>query len=59
MLRRGEIEEYIGLGHRSKGEYMKAASQLRSGERQVLHKDEFEALWAALQNGITDTEQGL
>ena len=56
VLRQGEIEEYISLGRRSKGEYMKAARQLRSGERQVLHKAEFAELWAALDG--RPSEQG-
>ena len=55
VLRQGELEEYVGLGHLSKGEYMKAPSQLRSGGRDVLHKAEFEDLWSELERGMAAT----
>lgn len=55
VLRQGELEEYVGLGHRGKGDYMRVAGQLRSGERGVLHKDEFEELWSQVEKDMGGT----
>lgn len=53
VLGQGELEEYVGLGHRSKGEYMKASSQLRAGEREVAHRAEFEEIWLELEREMS------
>lgn len=48
VLRYGEIEDYVGLGHRSKGHYIEAADQIRSGNRAIRNQADFERILDAL-----------
>ncbi len=48
VLRHGEIEDYIGLGHGSKGQYLKAANEIRAGTRAINHEQDFVRLLDAL-----------
>jgi hypothetical protein len=49
VLRCGEIESYFGMGEQGKGQYMKAATDVLSGERHVDPTDEFERLFNDLE----------
>jgi energy-coupling factor transporter ATP-binding protein EcfA2 len=49
VLRRGEMEQYVGLGRRSKGEYLKAAAQVRDGTRAVKDVSDFAPLFDDIQ----------
>jgi hypothetical protein len=49
VLRHGEIEDYVGLGQNAKGQYLKAANEVRSGIKDVQHPEDFERLLDTLQ----------
>jgi putative ATP-dependent endonuclease of the OLD family len=49
VLREGEIEDYVGLGQSSKGHYIKAAEEIRSGTRVVQHQVDIERLLNVLE----------
>ncbi|HKS81115.1 MAG TPA: AAA family ATPase [Candidatus Acidoferrales bacterium] len=48
VLRHGEIEDYVGLTQNSKGQYLKAASEIRRGNQEILYREEFERILDAL-----------
>jgi hypothetical protein len=48
VLREGEIEDYVGLTPVSKGQYLKAAEEVRSGGRAIHHSEELERIVAVL-----------
>jgi len=49
VLRHGEIEDYVGLGHNAKGQYLKAAEEIRRGHRPLLNEADFERILDALR----------
>lgn len=48
VLRHGEIEDYVGLTQSSKGQYLKAASEIQRGDREIQYHAEFERILDAL-----------
>jgi predicted ATP-dependent endonuclease of OLD family len=44
VLRNGEIEDYVGLSHNTKNQYLKAAQELRSGARELQHRDDIQLI---------------
>jgi len=46
VLRRGDIEAYVGLGKASKGKYLSAAREIASGERDLNFEDELLSLYS-------------
>lgn len=48
VLREGEIEDYVGLTPTSKGQYLKAAEEVRNGGRAIQHIEELERIVAVL-----------
>jgi hypothetical protein len=51
VLREGEIEDYVGLTQGSKGQYLKAAEEIRAGIRTIEHQDDLIALWMHSETG--------
>lgn len=49
VLREGEIEDYVGLTPTSKGQYLKAAEEVRNGGRAIQHTAELEGIVAVLR----------
>ena len=49
VLRKGEIEEYVGLGHNAKGQYVKAAEEIQTGKRDIQHQEDFERVLNAFE----------
>jgi len=49
VLRFGEIEDYVGLGQTSKGQYLRAANEIRSGTRNIENQRDFEILLDAFR----------
>jgi len=50
VLRRGDIETYVGLGKASKGKYLSAAKEIESGERDLNFEDELHSLYSKMRN---------
>jgi predicted ATP-dependent endonuclease of OLD family len=50
VLREGEIEDYVGLTQGNKGQYLKAAEEIRAGTRPIEHQDDLITLLDALRN---------
>lgn len=44
VLRNGETEEYVGLGKHSKGQYLKAAAEVRAGTRPINNPDDLQGI---------------
>jgi len=49
VLREGEIEDYVELTPTSKGQYLKAAEEIRNGKRNVQHRAELERIISVLE----------
>jgi energy-coupling factor transporter ATP-binding protein EcfA2 len=49
VLRRGDIEAYVGLGKASKGKYLSAAREIESGERNLNFEDELFRLYSKVR----------
>jgi hypothetical protein len=50
VLRRGDIEAYVGLGKASKGKYLSAAREIESGERNLNFEDELYSLYSKVSS---------
>ena len=50
VLREGDIEDYVGLTQGNKGQYLKAAQEIRDGTRPIEHQDDLITLLDALRN---------
>jgi putative ATP-dependent endonuclease of OLD family len=50
VLRRGDIEAYVRLGKASKGEYLSAAKEIESGERNLNFEDELQGLYSKVKS---------
>ncbi|MCJ7515295.1 MAG: AAA family ATPase [Dehalococcoidia bacterium] len=50
VLRRGDIEAYVGLGKASKGKYLSAAKEIASGERNLNFEDELHTLYSKMRS---------
>jgi putative ATP-dependent endonuclease of OLD family len=50
VLRRGDIEAYVGLGKASKGEYLSAAREIESDERNLNFEDELFSLYTKVRS---------
>jgi putative ATP-dependent endonuclease of OLD family len=50
VLRRGDIEAYVGLGKASKGKYLSAAREIESGERNLNFEGELLNLYTKVRN---------
>jgi predicted ATP-dependent endonuclease of OLD family len=49
VLRRGDIEAYVGLGKASKGKYLNAAREIESGERNLNFEDELCSIYTKIK----------
>jgi putative ATP-dependent endonuclease of OLD family len=52
VLRRGDIEAYVGLGKASKGKYLSAAREIESGERNLSFDDELLGLYTKVRANL-------
>jgi len=50
VLRRGDIEAYVGLGKASKGKYLSAAKEIEFGERNLNFEDELHSLYSKVRS---------
>ena len=50
VLRRGDIEAYVGLAKASKGTYLSAAREIESGERDLKFADELLSLYSKVRS---------
>lgn len=50
VLRRGDIEAYVGLRKASKGKYLSAAREIESGERNLNFEDELSSLYSKVSS---------
>jgi hypothetical protein len=52
VLREGEVEDYVGLSHSSKGKYLEAANEVTLGKRSLAHQDALRAFYTRLMESL-------